>query len=337
MDKNFTVGNVVSLLVLLVLACVPAVANASGEQFYISLMARIVVYAIAATALNLALGYGGLVGFGHALFIGCGAYSVALPSFFGIQNGWAHLALTVVSCAILGAVTGAISLRTRGIAFIMITMAFSQMGFFIFVSLKQFGGDDGMPITSTSRFGPFDLGSVTALYYTAWSILGILLLWMWKLRRSPFGMALRASRQNFIRVNAIGFPALHFQWLSYVISAVLCGIAGFLLANLNAFASPGMMSWQISGELIVMIVLGGMGSVFGPMLGAVAFLGIEEILKLYTEHPMIVFGPAIVLVAVFGTKGIVGGLDWVSTIGWGAKGSRRDRPKAVGTTSGEEE
>lgn len=310
MMKLVRLSVLVPALLLLALALIPMIANAIGEQFYIAMLSRIVIYAIAATALNLALGYGGLVGFGHALFMGFGAYSVALPSFFGIQSGWIQLLLTILVCAVASAVTGAISLRTRGIAFIMITLAFSQMGYFTFVSLKQFGGDDGMPISVTSRFGDLDLGSVTPLYYVAWVTLVFLIFWMSKVRRSPFGMALRASRQNFIRVNALGFPALRYQLLAYVMSAVVCGIAGFLLANLNAFASPSMMGWQISGELIVMVVLGGLGSVFGPFLGALAFLGVEELLKLYTDHAMIVFGPAIVLVAVFGTNGLVGALAW---------------------------
>lgn len=302
------------LLLMAALALVPVMAVAAGEQFYISFFARIVIYAIAATALNLALGYGGMVGFGHALFMGLGAYCVALPAFFGFSNGWLQLLLTIVVCALAGLVTGAISLRTRGIAFIMITLAFAQMGYFIFVSLKQFGGDDGMTIATTSRLGGMDLGSTTPLYYASWLMLAVLVLWMARVRSSPFGMALRASRQNFTRVNALGFPAMRFQLLAYVLSSVGCGIAGFLLANLNAFASPGMMSWQISGELIVMVVLGGLGSVFGPLLGAVAFIGLEETLKLYTAHPMAIFGPMIVLVALSGKDGLTGSLEWLDKL-----------------------
>jgi branched-chain amino acid transport system permease protein len=312
MMQNFLRASLMlPLLLLAALALVPAIASAVGEPFYISFFARIVIYAIAATALNLALGYGGMVGFGHALFMGLGAYCVALPSFLGMTNGWLQLLLTVLVCAVAGLVTGAISLRTRGIAFIMITLAFSQMGYFIFVSLKQFGGDDGMSIAATSRFGGgIDLGSSAPLYYAAWCTLAALVLWMAKVRSAPFGMALRASRQNFTRVNALGFPAMRYQLLAYVISSVACGLSGFLLANLNAFASPGMMSWQISGELIVMVVLGGLGSVFGPLLGAMVFIGLEETLKIYTSHPMIVFGPVIVLVALSGKDGLIGALHW---------------------------
>jgi branched-chain amino acid transport system permease protein len=305
------------LLLLLALALVPTIAATGGQQFYVGFFARILIYALAASALNLALGYGGLVGFGHALFIGLGAYCVALPSLFGLENGWMHLLLTIAICGLTGLATGAISLRTRGIAFIMITLAFSQMGYFVFVSLKQFGGDDGMSIVTTSLLGSgVDLGAVTTLYYAAWLLLVLVLGWMSRLRNAPFGMALRASRQNFTRVNALGFPAMRFQMIAYAISAALCGVAGFLLANLNAYASPAMMSWQVSGELIVMVVLGGLGSVFGPLLGALAFIGMEEIMKSYTEHWTLIFGPMIVLIALSGKDGVMGGLlkldNWLS-------------------------
>jgi branched-chain amino acid transport system permease protein len=299
------------LLLLLALLMVPLVANAIGAQFYIGFLARILVYALAASALNLVLGYAGLIGFGHALFVGLGAYCVSLSSLFGLESAWPQLLLVLVSCAGIGALTGAISLRTRGIGFIMITLAFSQMGYFVFVSLKQFGGDDGMSIIATSRLGAgIDLGSATPLFYAAWVALVLTLLWMHKLRSAPFGMALRGSRQNLARVNALGFPARRLQLIAYVISAALCGLSGFLLANLNAYASPGLMSWQVSGELIVMVVLGGMGSVFGPLLGALVFIGLEEIMKSYTDHWMLIFGPFIVIIALTGRDGLMGALHW---------------------------
>ena len=291
-------STLVPVLLLVLLALLPAVATATGQPFWISFFARIMIYAIAASALNLALGLGGLVSFGHALFLGIGAYAVALPSFFAIDNGWLHLAFCVAFSALAALVTGAISLRTSGIAFIMITLAFAQMGYFLFVSLKTFGGDDGLPITATSRFGPLNLGSPLAVYGASFLVLVAVTWWMSRLRVTAFGMTLRAARQNARRVNAIGLQALRYQLAAYVISGTLCGVAGLLLANLNAFASPSTMAWMVSGELIVMVVLGGMGSVFGPLLGAIAFLGLEEILRGVTEHWMVVFGPLIVLMAL---------------------------------------
>jgi branched-chain amino acid transport system permease protein len=307
-------STLVPVLLLAGLALLPWVATAAGQPFWIAFFARIVIYAIAASALNIALGYGGLVSFGHALFLGLGCYAVALPSFFGSGNGWVHLLWCVGATGVVALVTGAISLRTSGIAFIMITLAFGQMGYFLLVSLKNFGGDDGLPISLTSRFGPLDLGSPLAVYCTSFAVLAMATWWSARLRAAPFGMTLRGAQQNARRISAIGLPALHYQLAAYVISGVLCGVAGLLLANLNAFASPSTMSWTVSGELIVMVVLGGMGSVFGPLLGAVAFLGLEEALKGVTEHVWVVFGPLIVLVALVGKGGIAGLLQRLDRI-----------------------
>ncbi len=290
-------------------AAVPLVATALEQPFWIAFFARILIYAMAASALNLALGYGGLVSFGHALFMGLGSYAVALPALHGIANGWVHLALCVGGSALVALAVGAISLRTSGMAFIMITLAFAQMGYFLFVSLKQYGGDDGLPVASTSQFGGFDLGSTLTLYVTALVALALVTWWMAKLRASPFGMALRGARQNARRINAIGLQARRLQLVAFVISGAICGLSGLLLANLNAFVSPSSLTWTVSGELIVMVVLGGIGTVLGPVIGALVFLGLEEWLKALTQHWMIIFGPLIVLMALVGRRGIVGLLD----------------------------
>lgn len=299
-------STLVPLLLLAGLALVPFVATATEQPFWIAFFARIIIYAIAASALNLALGYGGLVSFGHALFLGLGGYAVALPSFFEVGNGWIHLALCLGASGVAALLTGAISLRTSGIAFIMITLAFAQMGYFLFVSLKNFGGDDGLPIALTSRFGPLNLGSPLVVYGVSFAVLVLVTWWLARLRVAPFGMALRGAQQNARRVNAIGLPSRRYQLVAYTVSGMLCGLAGMLLANLNAFASPGTLAWTVSGELIVMVVLGGIGTVFGPILGAVAFWGLEEVIKGFTEHWMVVFGPLIVLMTLAGKGGIVG-------------------------------
>jgi branched-chain amino acid transport system permease protein len=295
-------------------AAVPFVATAMAQPFWISFFARILIYAIAASALNLALGYGGLVSFGHALFMGLGSYAVALPAFHGIGSGWAHLALCVGSSALIALAVGVISLRTSGMAFIMITLAFAQMGYFLLVGLKQYGGDDGLPVAATSKFGSVDLGSTLPLYATALVVLVLVTWWMARLRVAPFGMALRGARQNARRVNAIGLEARQLQLVAFVISGTLCGLSGLLLANLNAFASPNSLAWTVSGELIVMVVLGGIGTVLGPVIGALMFLGLEELLKGLTEHWMAIFGPLIVVMALAGRRGIVGLIDlWPKT------------------------
>jgi branched-chain amino acid transport system permease protein len=299
-------SNLIPLLVLVGMAAVPVVATALNEPFWIAFFARIVIYAIAASALNLALGYGGLVSFGHALFLGIGGYAVALSSFFEMGSGWLHLAVCLGVSGLAALITGLISLRTSGTAFIMITLAFAQMGYFLFVSLKNFGGDDGMRIALTSRFGPLDLGSPLAIYAVSFVLLVLTTWWLARLRTAPFGMALRGAQQNPRRVNAIGLRAHRYQLVAYVLSGMMCSVAGMLLANLNAFMSPSTLAWSVSGDLIVMVVLGGMGTVFGPVLGAIAFLGLEETLKGFTQHWMAVFGPLIVLMALVGKRGIIG-------------------------------
>ncbi len=299
----------VPVLVLLMLTGVPFVALAVDQTFYIAFFARIIIYAIAACALNVALGYGGLVSFGHSLFLGVGGYAVGLASFYGIGNGWIHLLLCLVACGSIAFVTGAISLRTSGIAFIMITLAFAQMGYFFFVSLKAYGGDDGLSISMGSRFGPIDLSSAVHVYAVSLIVLVLSLWWLARLRVAPFGMVIRGAKQNARRVNAMGIPVIRYQLFAYVLSGMLCGVAGLLLSNLNAFASPSTLAWSVSGELIVIVVIGGLGTVSGPLLGAVVFLGLEEVLKGWTDHWMIVFGPLIVLVALLGKRGIVGILE----------------------------
>lgn len=300
------------LLLLGALALVPWVAGIIDQPFYVAFFARILIYAIAACALNLALGFGGLVSLGHALFLGIGAYSVAIPAHYGIDNGWVHLAVCVVACGLIGLVTGAISLRTSGIGFIMITLAFAQMGYFVFVSLKQYGGDDGTPISATSRFFGQDLGKPLVVYVVSFIVLCLVIWWSARLRVAPFGMVLRGARQNFRRINAIGLRGKQYQLAAYVMSAVICGVAGMLLANLTAFASPSTLSWIVSGDLIVMIVLGGLGTVFGPLLGAVVFLGAEELLKQFTESWAAIFGLAIFMVGLLRAPGLIGLLEKLS-------------------------
>lgn len=321
-----------SAILLLAALSVPVVTTIGGDQFLLAFFARVLVYAIAASALNVALGFGGLVSLGHALFLGLGMYSVALPSHFGVSSGWVHLALCVASCALVGALTGLVSLRTKGIAFIMITLAFAQMGYFVFVSLKQFGGDDGMAVARASEFFGWSLATPLAVYICALVLLVALTVWVARLRHSPFGMTLRAGRQNARRVASIGLGLVGYQLTAYVLSAVICGVAGMLLANLNAYASPSSMSWMVSGELIVMVVLGGMGSVLGPILGALVYLGAEELLKALTQNWMAIFGLAIVGVSMLGKAGLAGWLE-----GLQQRGSRAgaEAPRAAPTLKGE--
>ena len=297
---------VVAAVLLVGLALVPVVSSLIGQQYYVTLFTRIVIMAIAAVGLNLILGFGGLVSFGHAMYIGIGAYAVGILSFYGIDNGWLQVAAALAAGAVVACVVGFVCLRTSGVAFIMITLAFAQMLYFLTVSLRQFGGDDGLTIANRSDFGLFSLTGHAALYYAALAVLLACVALVSRLVRSRFGMVIRGARANERRMAALGFPLLRYRLTAYVMSALACVLAGMLLANLTKFTSPSYMAWQASGDLIVMIVLGGMGTVVGPVAGAIALLVLEEVLAGWTQHWMVILGPAIVLIVLLAKRGIYG-------------------------------
>ena len=269
----------VPALFLGALALLPLYAMLAHQPFYVTLFSRIMIFALAALGLNFILGYGGLVSFGHALYLGVGAYAVGILSFHGITNGWLHLAAALAVGILMAALIGVVVLRTSGMTFIMITLAFAQMGYFFVVSLKSYGGDDGLSIDKRSAFGLFDVSNNTVLYYLILVCL-IAVFWLYsRLVESRFGMVLRGVKSNERRMLALGFPTFRYKLVAYIISAQVCVVAGFLLANLTKFASPSYMVWQVSGDLIVMAVLGGMGTLFGPVVGAVVYLVVEESLS----------------------------------------------------------
>jgi len=291
---------------LVLLAFVPLVAHAFGELFYVTLGARILVFALAATGLNLVLGYGGLVSFGHALFFGIGAYVVGILVLYGMTSGWLHLIVVVALSALIALVTGLISLRTSGMAFIMITLAFAQMFYFLGVGLKQYGGDDGLQIAQRSDFAPISIQGNTGLYYLSYVLLVLTQYLLWRLLHARFGRVLCGTKSNAQRMRVLGFPVLRYQAVAYMISGSICGVAGLLLANLTNFTSPAYMSWTVSGDLIVMVMLGGIATILGPLLGAAAFVILETVLSSYTQHWMLLLGPIIVVIALFARKGIYG-------------------------------
>lgn len=300
------------------LALVPVISAALGQPFYLTLLARVMIFALAAVGLNLVLGYGGMVSFGHALYIGIGAYAVGILSFHGITNGWAQLAAGLGAGLVIATLVGLVCLRTSGMAFIMITLAFAQMFYFLTVSLRQYGGDDGLTIATRSNFLLFDLANPTVLYYVAFGALMATLYLAWRLIHSRFGMVLRGCKANERRMAALGYPTLRYKLTAYVISALVCVVAGVLLANLTRYASPSYMQWTVSGELIVMIVLGGMGTLLGPVFGALALVAIEEVLSgmklglplgigaLINNHWMGLLGLFIVAMTLTAKRGLYG-------------------------------
>jgi branched-chain amino acid transport system permease protein len=310
----------VPALLLAALALVPVFAAAAGQPFYVTLFSRIMIYALAAVGLNLILGFGGLVSFGHALYLGVGAYAVGMLSAEGITSGWAHLAVAFCAGLALAALVGAVVLRTTGMTFIMITLAFAQMGYFLIVSLKAYGGDDGLSINQRSAFGIVDLTNHTVFYYVIFAALAGTLWLLSRLVDSRFGMVLRGVKSNERRMLALGFPTFRYKLAAYVISAQICVLAGVLLANLSKFASPSYMQWQVSGDLIVMAVLGGMNTLFGPVVGAVSYLVVEELLsslkpgwfpaveEVLNRHWLALMGIFVIAVVLGFRKGIYGAL-----------------------------
>lgn len=304
------------LVLIAILLLVPLFSHWLGQSFYLTLATRVVIFAIVASGLNLILGFGGMVSMGHALFVGLGAYVVGISSFHGLHDGWSQMAIAMVLTVAVSLFTGLVSLRTRGIGFIMITLAFGQMFYFLFVSLKQYGGDDGLLIAQRSQFALLpDLNNKVALYYVTVAVLLLVMFLIWRVVHSRFGYVLRGFKSNEQRMVAAGFPRLRYQLSAYVVSAVICAIAGVLLANLTLFASPSYLSWQASGDYILMIVLGGMGTVMGPLLGTAVFLLLEEALSGMTQHWMAWIGLFIFMIALFSRRGI-----WGVVVGQSTKG-----------------
>jgi len=299
----------------------PPLAEALGLGYGVGIATRILILALAGIGLNLILGYGGMVSFGHAAFFGAGAYVVAILAhhdFMGdplmtwpFQIGGSNQALiawpAAVGVSALAALAiGALSLRTSGLYFIMITLAFAQMLYFFFVSLETYGGDDGLSLFSRSRAGPLDLHDATQFYYLTLALVLLALFASARLVSARFGLALQGIRDNERRMRALGFATTRIKLAAFVLSGALTGLAGALMANHTEFVSPSFLDWHRSGEILVIVLLGGMGTVFGPVAGAVVFFVLEEVLSQWTQHWPIVFGPLLVLAVLFAKQGLWG-------------------------------
>lgn len=297
----------IAIILFLALAAVPLAVSLGLPAHWLTLVTRAMIFAIAALSLDLILGVGGLVSFGHAAFIGIGAYVTGIMITEGRTEALLILPVILVLCGLFAAVTGAVSLRTKGVAFIMITLAFGQMAFFLAQALSAYGGDDGLTLSDRSTllgFKPF--ASRTSFYYVVLAVLAGCYLLISVIVASRFGRTLRAARENATRVTVTGFDVSRIRLIAYVISGMIAGLSGFLLANQTEFVSPAYMSWARSGELIFMVVLGGVGSLHGAIIGALAFLFAEDALSKLTEHWKVIFGPMIVLFVLFTRGGLVG-------------------------------
>lgn len=303
------------------LLALPLLAGMAGDAYLVTLFSRILIYALAAVSLDLMVGFGGMVSLGHAAFFGIGAYVVAILSFHGIdgtpiitwpfqlgghQSGLVLWPLAIILSVAAAAVIGALSLRTGGMHFIMITLAFSQMLYYFFVSLEAYGGDDGISLSSRNTFPGIDLGNDTQFYYLCLAALAVFIFLSYRLVHSRFGMVIKGCKANERRMKSLGFSTFRYRLVCFIIASAGAGLAGALIANQTEYVSPGLMHWTRSAEILVMVLLGGMGTLFGPVLGAITLLLMEEILSIYTEHWMVYLGPFLVLMVLFAKRGIYG-------------------------------
>jgi branched-chain amino acid transport system permease protein len=313
MTASFNARNVVAALTVAVLLLLPLYSHLSGNIFVLTLFTRIVIFALAAASLNLIMGYGGMMSFGHAAYLGIGGYAVGILAFEGIGSGFIQWPVALAASALFALVIGALSLRTRGVYFIMITLAFAQMAYYVASGLARYGADDGLTIYKRSDFGGLiNLSNRVQFYYLCLGCLfgGIYLIW--RIVNSRFGTVIQGLRSNEARMQAIGFPVTRYRLACFVIAGTLCGLAGALLANNTDFVSPAVMFWTRSGDLMVMVILGGMGSLFGPVIGAIVYLVLEEFLSQLTEYWALIMGPLLLLIVLFGRGGIVGLLGRLS-------------------------
>ncbi len=295
-----------AMIALLALIALPWLAQLLEQTFYVSLASRMLIFALVATSLNLVIGFGGMISFGHAAFFGAGAYSVAILAQNGVVSAGLAWPLAVGVAALLALLIGAISLRTRGVYFIMITLAFAQMAFYLVVSLKSWGGDDGLALTQRSSFGSFDLKDDAVFYYVVLGLLAAVLFALDRLVHSRFGRVIQGIRENEVRMEALGYPVLTYKLVCFVIGGALAGLGGALMANQAGLASPNLLYWTQSGTLMVMVVLGGVGSLYGGLVGAGLLLLAEELLVELTPHWQIGLGLVLLAVVLWAPNGVTG-------------------------------
>lgn len=293
-----------TLVAVLVLVLFPLAALAVGQPFYVVFATRVLIYALIATSLNLLIGYVGLVSFGHAAFVGAGAYTVAVLMMAGVASAWLLWPAAVVVAALLALLIGSISLRTRGVYFIMITLAFAQMVYYLVVSLRVLGSDDGLTLGARPSLGVVALERDTSFYFVVLGILLLALLGMRTLLNAPFGRALQAIRDNETRMEAIGFPTYRLKLLAFVIAGAAAGLGGGLLASLNGLVGPSLLHWPESGLLMIMVILGGAGRLLGGVLGAAALLIAQEALAGHTIHWPLAIGVVLLAVVLFAPQGL---------------------------------
>jgi branched-chain amino acid transport system permease protein len=295
-----------TLAVVAVLALLPLAAAALGQPFYVVFATRVLIYALIATSLNLLIGYAGMVSFGHAAFVGTGAYTVAMLMPAGVASAWLLWPAALLAGAGVAFLVGAVSLRTRGVYFIMITLAFAQMAYYLVLSLRVLGSDDGLTLSNRPSLGLVDLNRDTTFYYAALAILLAALAGMRVMLNAPLGRALQGIRDNETRMEAIGFATYRLKLLVFVIAGAAAGLGGGLLVSLNGLVGPNLLNWTQSGLLMIMVILGGAGRLQGGALGAVLLLVVEEAIAEHTIHWPLVIGMVLLAVVLFAPQGLSG-------------------------------
>jgi branched-chain amino acid transport system permease protein len=305
--------------VLLLAVLLPLALEAAGQAFYLSFASRILITALAASSLNLVLGYGGMVSFGHAAFVGTGAYVASIALAEGMGSAWFGWPAAVLASGLAALAIGAISLRTRGVYFIMITLAFAQMVFYLVNSMKAYGGDEGLTLPARASIGfGLDLGDEVTFYYVVLLILAVSIFLFHRLIHSRFGRALVAIRENEARAEALGFPTLRYKLVAFAIAGAAGGLAGALLASHGKYVNPNVLHWTQSGTLLIMVILGGVGRLWGGVIGAAALLVLEHLfaevrigwlLALapnYQQHASLAVGLVLLAVVLYAPQGIAG-------------------------------
>ena len=282
----------------------PFAADALGGGYYVGVATRVMIFALAASSLNLVVGYGGMISFGHAAFFGAGAYSVAILAQEGVVSALAAWPLAAAVSAACALVIGAVSLRTRGLYFIMITLAFAQMLYYFFVSLKAYGGEDGINLAARSRLPGLDLRDDATFYLVVLALLAVCLYLLKRLAASRFGTVLRGIRENEGRMTALGYPTYRFRLVCFVIAGGVAGLAGALIVNQHGFVSPNLLHWTQSGTLLIMLILGGVGRLYGGVAGAAAMLLLEEFLSNWTGYWQFSLGLVLLFVVLRAPGGI---------------------------------
>jgi branched-chain amino acid transport system permease protein len=307
------------LIAVALLAAFPLAMQALGLLFYVSFASRVMIYALAATSLNLVLGYGGMLSFGHAAFVGAGAYVASILIAEGVSSAWLGWPAAIAVSGILACLIGAISLRTRGVYFIMITLAFAQMMFYLVNSMKAYGGDEGLTLPRRAELGlGLDLGNEVVFYYTVLAILLAALYGMHRMMGSRFGRVVVAIRENEARVAALGLPVYRYQLVCFIIAGAAGGLAGALLASHGKYVNPNVLHWVQSGTLMIMVILGGVGHLWGGVIGAAVLLGLEhliadhpigwlrELAPNYQQHANLGVGIVLLVIVLFAPQGIAG-------------------------------